>query len=126
MSEITTAEDLATYLRDYPEAMALSDADPADVLDRHHTPDLVWVTDGTVLDRDRLIAHARPARRNARSSSVEVHDAIVDGSTVAARYTMRVGRRKGPDVVVEVVMLGHLAPDGRLRRIDQLTRSLDP
>ncbi|MEJ3656126.1 nuclear transport factor 2 family protein [Actinomycetes bacterium KLBMP 9759] len=115
--------DLAGYLVRYPEEMAFSDDDPAEVLDRYHTPDLEWVNDGTLLDRPRLIAHAYPVRKNARSVRVEVHETITDGDRVAARFTMHAQMRKGAPLTIDVHLFGRLAPDGRLRRIDQLTRT---
>jgi ketosteroid isomerase-like protein len=120
----TPAQDLVRYLERFPEEMGLSDDDPYAVLDRYCTPDFEYWNDGIRLDRERLIAHARPARRNAIDVRVEVHDALVAGDRVAARYTLRASLRKGRVVATEICMVGHLAPDGRLRRIDQLTRSL--
>ena len=63
MSEIT---ELAArrLLVDYTRDMSLSDEDPARIVDRTFTDDAVWVTDGTQLSRDQLIAHAAPARKN--------------------------------------------------------------
>lgn len=115
--------DLATYLAAYPEEMALSDEDPGAVLDRYHTPDFVHCNDGITFDRDRLIAHARPARKNATSIRVEVHEALVSGDRVAARYTLTAALRAGQVVVTEIYMFGQLVEDGRLRRIDSITRT---
>jgi hypothetical protein len=120
----TPAEDLVRYLERFPVEMGLDRDDPETVLDRYCTPDFEHWNDGVRLDRDRLIAHARPARRNARDVRIEVHDAFVAGDRAAARYTMRATLRKGRELEIEICMIGHLAPDGRLRRIDQLTRTL--
>lgn len=115
--------DLARYLSVYPEEMAFGDEDPGTVLDRYHTPDFVHCNDGILLDRDRLIAHARPARKNATSVRVEVHEALVSGDRVAARYTLTATLRRGQVVVTEIYMFGQLAANGRLRRIDSVTRT---
>lgn len=112
--------DLAGYLRSYVQEMAFSDEEPGVVLDRYHTPDIAWYTDGLHLDRDRLTAHARPARRTVTSCDLDIHDTLVCGDRVAARYTMNAVAR-GRTIVTEIHMFGQLAPDGRLRRIDQLT-----
>jgi SnoaL-like domain len=120
----TPAEDLVHYLKRFPEEMGLGHDDPEAVLDRYCTPDFEHWNDGVCLDRERLIAHAQPARRNAKDLQIEVHDAFVAGDRVAARYTMRAMLRKGRELEIEICMIGHLAPDGRLRRIDQLTRTL--
>lgn len=104
--------------------MGLSEDDPESVLDRYCTSDFEHWNDGVRLDRARLVAHARPARRNATAVRVDVHDAIVAGDRVAARYTLRANMRKGRVVEFEIGMFGRLAPDGRLRRIDQITRTI--
>lgn len=118
----TPAGDLAGYLRSYVQEMAFGDEEPNVVMDRYHTPDIAWYTDGLHLDRDRLMAHARPTRRRVTSCDLDIHDTLVSGDRVAARYTMTAVAR-GRTIVTEVHMFGQLAPDGRLRRIDQLTRT---
>jgi hypothetical protein len=118
-----TREGLEAYLTSYVDELAFGDEEPGAVIDRYHTPDLEWRNDGRLLDRESLIAHARPARRNVRSCTVDVHEALVDDDRVAARYTLRAELRKGA-MTTEIHMFGLVAPDGRLRRIDQLTRTL--
>ncbi|WP_046469536.1 nuclear transport factor 2-like protein [Allosalinactinospora lopnorensis] len=118
--------DLAGYLTSYPHEMAFSDDEPGDVLDRYHTADFKLCNDGLLLDRTRLIEHARPARRNASSVRVEVSQTLVAGDQVAARYTLEAVMRKGKVLSTEIHMFGRLAPDGRLRRVDQITRTIRP
>jgi ketosteroid isomerase-like protein len=118
------AQDPAGYLRSYIQQMGLSDEDPAAVIDRYHTPDIEWHNDGIRLDRARLAAHARPARKNAITCEVEVHDALVAGDRVAARYTLHTTMRTGRSLTNEVYMFGELAADGRLRRVHSTTREL--
>ena len=118
-----TRDELTAYLTDYPRQMGLGTDDPAAVLDRYHAPAIEWWNDGLRLDRDRLLAHARPARRNTLDVVVEVHDALVDGDRVAARSTMTATTRQAGEVRVELYLFGRLDPDGRLRRIDQVTRA---
>lgn len=120
----TPARDLAGYLTAYTYEMGFGTEDPATVLDRYHTPDVVWSADGIRMDRDKLIAHAKPARKNAVKVEVEVAEALVSGDRVAARYTMRATTRHETDIVMEIYMFGELAPDGRLRRIDQIGRDI--
>lgn len=115
--------DFATYLTSYVQEMGFSDEDPGEVLDRYHAPDIEWVTDGLRLDRERLVAHARPARRNAVSADVDVHDVIVAGDRIAARYTLRATMRKGREIVTEIYVFARTGPDGRINRIDQITRT---
>ena len=118
----TPAEDLAGYLTRYPEELAFGTEDPEAVLDRYHTPDLEYCNDGTVLSRDALLAHVRPVRKRATAVRVDVHEAVVTGDRVAARYTLTATMRKGGELATEIYMFGRLAADGRISRIDQLTR----
>ena len=118
-----TREQFETYLADYVEQMAFGNDEPEAVLDRYHTPDLEWWNDGRLLDRESLIAHARPARRNVVACRVDIRDALVAGDRVAARYTLHAETRTGA-VATEIHMFGRVAPDGRIHRIDQLTRTL--
>ncbi|NYF54558.1 nuclear transport factor 2 family protein [Micromonospora purpureochromogenes] len=117
--------DLAGYLRSYVQEMAFGQEEPGVVLDRYHTPEVVWVNDGLHLDRQRLIDHARPARRTVSECRLDIHDTLACGDRVAARYTLHAVARGRP-VVSDIHLFGRLAPDGRLRRVDQLTRTLPP
>lgn len=116
--------DLVDYLTQYPEQIAFGDEPPEVVFDRYHAPDFVMASDGIPLDRQRMIDHARPARRRARAVQVEVQDAVVAGDRVAARYVLAADMRKGDRIVTQIHMFGRLASDGRLERADQLTRTL--
>lgn len=107
----------------YTEA-ALTEDDPAAVVDRFHTPDIVQIADGIRLDRERLIAHLRPLRKNLREYRFEVHEAVAEGQRLAARMTIHARMRGDKQVVTEVFLFGHFAPDGRLRRAEQLTRHI--
>ncbi|WP_225102597.1 nuclear transport factor 2 family protein [Streptomyces sp. CoH27] len=120
----TPAQELAGYLRSYIREMGLGNEDPGVVIDRYHTPDIEWHSDGIWLDRDKLIAHARPARKSAIALDVEVHDTLVAGDRVAARYTLRSTMRKGRRLSNEIYLFGELAPDGRLRRVHSTTRDM--
>ena len=120
----TPGADLTAYLIRYPREISTVDEDAAVVFDRYHTGDFVLRNDGLALDRERLLAHARPARRNAVEVRVEVHDALVSADRVAARYTLTAVMRQGPTVANGIHMFGVLAPDGRLRRVEQLTRAV--
>ena len=108
--------DLTGYLVRYPAELTFGDEDTAAVFGRYHTEDFVLRNDGTPLDRQRLIAHVRPARRNAVGVHVEVHEALVSADRVAAPYTLSADMRQGHRVVTDIHMFGELAADGRLRR----------
>ncbi|MFI6514165.1 nuclear transport factor 2 family protein [Spirillospora sp. NPDC050679] len=102
-----------------------SDADPGPAVDRFHTPDVVQVSDGLRFDREKIVAHVRPLRRNLAEVGVEVHEAVADGGRVAARLTFRARMRKGRTVETEVFMFAEFAPDGRMRRSHGTSRTLD-
>ncbi|MEU9059417.1 nuclear transport factor 2 family protein [Streptomyces sp. NPDC048430] len=122
MSEIT---ELAArrLLIDYTRDMALSDEDPAQIVDRTLTDDAVWITDGTELTRDQLIAHAAPARKNVTASAMRIDDLLVDGRRFAARCCLSAQHRKLGHVVSEWLLIGEVAQDGRVRSIHQFGRT---
>ncbi|WP_280449890.1 nuclear transport factor 2 family protein [Nocardia brasiliensis] len=115
---------LADFFTAYTAAAVDPDNDPAEVIDRFHTRDIVQVADGVRLDHDRLVAHLRPVRKNLRHYRFEVHEAVADGARFAARMTIHAQLRKADLVTTEVFMFGEFAPDGRLRRAEQLTRTV--
>ncbi|GLY74949.1 hypothetical protein [Actinoallomurus iriomotensis] len=124
MSEITVAA-ARRLLIDYTRDMALSEEDPAQIVNRTLTDDAIWVTDGTELTRDRLIAHAPPARRNVTAIEMRIDDLLVDGHRFAARCHLITDHRKLGHLVIEWILIGEVAEDGRVRRIDQLGRTAD-
>ncbi|MEV6644156.1 nuclear transport factor 2 family protein [Amycolatopsis sp. NPDC051371] len=120
--------DPAVFVRDFFTGFtreALDETnDPADVVDRYYSPDIVQNSDGIVLDRAKLIAHVRPLRKNLEDYRFDVHEAVIDGTKLAARLTIHARMRRDRTVVTEVHLFGELLPDGRLRRTDQLTRTI--
>ncbi|RKS05536.1 SnoaL-like protein [Nocardiopsis sp. Huas11] len=119
----TTAESLHLYLTRYPKEMVSAAEDPEAVVDRYFTPDYMFLSDGVAQDRRRLLAHARAVRRKAPETDLEVQETVVEGRRVSARYTVRAtinGRRMD----TEIYMFGEMADDGRLSRLDQITRVL--
>jgi len=120
----TPGRDLVGYLIRYPQQIAFGDEDPAAVMDSYHTTEFEMVTDGIRLNRERLLAHVRAARKRAAGVHVVVHDTVSNGDRVAARYTMTATMRKGPVITTEIYMFGELAPDGRLHHVDQVTRTI--
>jgi hypothetical protein len=120
-----TAEDFAGYLTRYPQEVAFTGDDPAGVFDRYHAPGFELWNDGVRLDRDRLLAHVRPARRRAAAVDVDVQQVVVYGDHAAARYTLTATMRSGAVIATEITTVARLAADGRLSRMDQLTRVVD-
>ncbi len=118
--------NVADYLSQYPREVTLGEEDAETVFDRYHTPDFVMCNDGMPLDREKLLAHVRPARKRARGIRVEVHETMNTADRVAARYTLTAEMATGNTIATEIYMFGQLSPDGRLRRVDQITRDVSP
>lgn len=119
--------DPATFIADFftsfTEHLLADDEDAATVVDRFHTHDIVQIADGHRIDRDKLIAHTRPVRKNRPHSHIDVHEAITDNDRLAARYTLHVTQR-GTDLAIEVCFFGQFTPEGRMRRAHMLTRTI--
>jgi len=115
---------VAAYLTRYPQEVAFGDQDAGVVFDRYHTPDFVMCNDGIPLDREKLLAHVRPARKRATGVRVEVHETMSTADRVAARYTLTADMATGKTITTQIYMFGQLAADGRLRRVDQITRDV--
>ena len=120
--DTTPERFVADFFNTFTE-QALGDDDPDAVVDRFYTPDVVQVTDGVPLDRARLVAHVRPVRKNLVAYRYEVHEALADGDRVAARLTIHAELRHERAVSTEVYLFGEVTPDGRIRRVHQLTRT---
>src|SRR3954453_17020181 len=111
--------DVATYLSEYPAQVAFGEDDPATVFDLYHTPDFVMCNDGIQLDRDKLLAHVRPARKRAKGVTVEVHETLDTADRVAARYPLTADMATGNTITTEIYMFGRRAADGRLCHVNQ-------
>ncbi|MFC9897881.1 nuclear transport factor 2 family protein [Nocardia sp. NPDC127579] len=113
---------IADFYRSFNEQLLASDEDASAVVDRFHAPDIVQFADGHRIDRDKLIAHCRPVRKNRPEARIEVYDAVADGDSIAARYAMHV-RQRGKDLAIEVYFFGRFTEDGRMREAHMLTRT---
>jgi hypothetical protein len=118
--------NVAAYLSQYPQEVAFGVEDAGTVFDRYHTPDFVMCNDGIQLDREKLLAHVRPARKRAKGVRVEVHETMSTADRVAARYTLTAEMATGNTITTEIYMFGQLSADGRLRRVNQITRDVSP
>jgi hypothetical protein len=114
---------IADFFTSFTNDLLDSDDDPALIVDRYHTPDIVQVADGHRMDRDKLIAHTHPVRKNRPSSRMDVHEAVADGDRIAARYTLYV-RNRTKDLAIEVHFFGQFTPEGRLHQAHMLTRKV--
>jgi hypothetical protein len=104
------------------EIVAGGDAEA--IVDRYYTADIEQVVDGVTLDRQRLIDHLRPVRRNLVAWEYDVHEEVRSGDRLAARFTIHAELRRGQTLSTEVYLFGEVAPDGRLRRTTQATRDV--
>ena len=116
--------DVTAYLSQYPQEVAFGKDEAGTAFDRYHTPDFVMCNDGIQLDREKLLAHVRPASKRAKGVRVEVHETMSTADRVAARYTLTADMATGNAIATEIYMFGQLDADGRLRRVDQITRNV--
>ncbi|GAA3105593.1 hypothetical protein JOF29_005355 [Kribbella aluminosa] len=123
MSDLSAREFVADFYESFTREV-VAGADAAAVVDRYYTPDIEQVADGVTLDRQRLIDHLRPVRKNVVSCTYDVHEAIRTGNRLAARFTIHAETRRGRTISTEVYMFGELAPDGRIRHTTQATRDV--
>lgn len=117
------ARFIADFYDSFTNELLNSDEDAETIVDRYHTPDVVQVADGHRIDRDKLVAHTRPVRKNRPEARLEVHEAMADGDGIAARYTLHVRDAK-KTLAIEVHFFGRFTPDGRMRRAHLLTRTV--
>jgi predicted SnoaL-like aldol condensation-catalyzing enzyme len=94
-------------------------------IDRYFTPDYTQRTEGALSGRDGFVAHIRALRALAAGGSVKIIEAVREGDRIADRHEVTVTRRDGTTSRIEVYLFGELADDGRLRRVDEITRVLD-
>lgn len=113
---------ITDFLTSFNRDLLDTDEEAPAVVDRYHTPDIVQVADGIRIDRDRLIAHTRPVRKNRPGLRLDVHEAASSGDRLAARYTMHV-RQRDQDLAIDVHFFGRFTPDGRMREAHILTRT---
>jgi hypothetical protein len=92
-------------------------------IDRYFAPDYQQRTDGELVGRDGFASHIRALR--AVTVSVSVLDVVREGNRIADRHEVTVTKRDGTTSRLEVYLFGELAEDGRLRRVDEITRVLD-
>ncbi|WP_329005014.1 nuclear transport factor 2 family protein [Kribbella sp. NBC_00709] len=123
MSKLSAQEFVADFFGSFTREVVAGD-DAAAVVDRYYTPDVLQIADGITLDRQRLIDHIRPVRKNLVSCSYDVHEAIRTEDRLAARFTIHAELRRGRKISTEVYLFGEVAPDGRIRRTTQATRDV--
>jgi hypothetical protein len=91
-------------------------------VDRCFSPDYEQRTDGEVTDRAGFVAHVRALRSLVVDGRIEVLEAMRVGERVADRHRVTVTKTDGSTSEIEVFLFGTLDPEGRLRRVDEVTR----
>jgi hypothetical protein len=94
-------------------------------IDRYFTADYQQCTDGEIVDRAGFARHIAAVRAVAVSGQVTVREAVREGDRIADRHEVTVTKRDGSTSRVEVYLFGQFASDGRLRRVDEVSRLLD-
>lgn len=115
---------IADFFTDFTEAAVQGAQEPTEVMSRFYTRDVVQYADGLRLDWDRLAAHLRPVRKNLTGFRFEVHEAVADGTRIAARFTIHARMRKSGPISTRVHLFAEFTEDGLMRRSEQLTRTL--
>lgn len=123
MSDLSVREYVADFFDSFTREV-VAGGDAGEVVDRYYTPEIEQVADGVTLDRQRLIDHLRPVRKNLVAWKYDVHEAMRSGDQLAARFTVHAELRQGRTISTEVYLFGELAPDGRIRRTTQVTRDV--
>ncbi|MFI6470326.1 nuclear transport factor 2 family protein [Streptomyces sp. NPDC050516] len=93
--------------------------------DRHFAPEYRQRTDGSWADRAEFLDHIAHLRTMVAEGSVEVHEELCEGLRYADRHTVRVTKKDGSTVRTEVYVFAEFAPDGRFRRIEEVTLMLE-
>jgi SnoaL-like domain len=94
-------------------------------VDRYFSPDYQQRTDGQLIGRDGFVKHIRALRALAAAGRVEVLDVVQEGNRIADRHEVTVTKRDGTTSRVEVYLFGEFASDGRLRRVEEISRVID-
>ena len=79
-------------------------------------------TDGEVTDRAGFVAHVSALRSLVLDGRIEILEALRVGERIADRHRVTVTKLDGSTSEIEVYLFGTLDPEGRLRRVDEVTR----
>jgi hypothetical protein len=94
-------------------------------IDRYFTPDYTQRTDGEIASRAGFAEHIAALRALTAHGSVTVCEVVVDGNRIADRHEVTVTRHDGSTSQLEVYLFGEVGSDGRLRRVDEITRAIN-
>lgn len=93
-------------------------------IDRYFAPDYRQYTDGEVVDRDGFTAHIAALQARTVAGRIEVLEIVRQGNRIADRHEVTVTKRDGTTSRLEIYLFGELAEDGRLRRVNEVSRLL--
>jgi hypothetical protein len=94
-------------------------------IDRYFSPGYQQRTDGETADRNAFAGHIRALRALAATGSVRVLEVIRQGHRIADRHEVTITKRDGTTTRIQVYLFGEFAADGRLRRVDEVSRVID-
>ncbi|MDX2972442.1 nuclear transport factor 2 family protein [Kribbella solani] len=117
------------FIADFYESFTrevVAGGDAGTVVDRYFAPGITQIADGITLDRQRLIDHLHPVRKNLTGCRYEVHEALRSGDQLAAHFTIHAELRHTRTISTEVFLFGELTPDNRFHHTTQSTRELKP
>jgi hypothetical protein len=97
---------------------------PAERLTRHLTDDYRQDVDGRTLDLSGFVAHARALKSTLAEAAVSFETVIGDERRAASLHVVSGRKLDGTTVRVRVYAFFEFA-DGRVRRVDEVTRLLE-
>jgi hypothetical protein len=125
MTSISVRENAAQYMSTVLSEVCFGDEDryPLEpTIDLYFSPDYQQRTDGELVDREGFIEHMRALRTLVLTGQIEVLEVVVQGRQIADRHRVTIIKRDGSHSQVEVYLFGEFAEDGRLWRVDEVSR----
>ncbi len=122
---VDTAKDAAAYLESALGEVCFGDEDrfPLEAtIDRYFAPDYQQRTDGELVDREGFAEHIRALRGLVAEGHIEVVEVVREGRRIAGHHLVTVTKCDGSSSKIEVYLFGEFADDGRLRRVDEVSR----
>lgn len=92
-------------------------------LSEYFAPDYVQDVDGKRLDYAGFLDHARALKAHLRGGRVAIEALIVEGDTIADIHVVEAEKTNGDSIRTKVIAF-FTVRDGRIVRVDELTRML--
>lgn len=77
---------------------------------------------GKVLNYDQFVDHIRHLRTHVASGRIEIVEALREGNRITDRHRVHITKSDGSAIQLEVFLFGELAADGRICRMDEVSR----